>query len=344
MARIFSNSPYSGASPSGQGSGDKNTPVVPPPPPTSVEVSVRTMKSDLEHMGRSLEEALRSIGTPGLASATGGAPPLPSILGGPKAEKSTDLVKFALWGTVVAVGVAVFFFIGYFFLPLALEKKAGEATPGAATSTPAGLPAAEPTSTTPAPVFLGHRSFLRSSPDRTLDLKFGNPVNPAYYNIFLNDLSAVLAGSGEAKLVEVVLKTNDGQAMAWTQMLEFLGISAVEKDFWLNRFEQDFTLFAYRQNDIWYPGYVLKLKPGQNPLVLQSAILKIESDPNLKNFFLIPPGDARGDFRDFQISGQPVRIRNFSQPGSDLVYGWLYNQYLVISASQAGFREVMLRL
>lgn len=330
MVQIFSSSPYSGggAPPPKPGETDKDTPSVPPPPPASMQVDIRTMGSDLERMGRSLEEALQSIDSSGTSS----------ILGRPKPAMPANRPKFVLWGTVVATGVVVFFFIGYFLLPFffAAEETELPVEPAAISS---------PTSTTPVAVFLGHKSFLRRSADYSANLRFQSTVNPSYYSLYLNDLRATLGQPpGEGDFTEIALEKDDDQALAWVQMLGLLGMSAVEEDFWLNRFEQDFTFFAYSQAGAWHLGYILKLKPGQSPLILQPAVLKIESDPNLKNFFLDAPGDAQGDFRDSQISGQPVRIQNWSSFGSAFVYGWLYNQYLVVSTSEGGFREAMLRL
>lgn len=316
---------------------------VPPPPPTPIEVSVRTMESDLEYMGRSLEEASQSASAaPAQVQERQVSSSLASILSEPEPETSRNRANLFIWGIVVAVGVIVFFFTGYFFLPLILEEKSAEQTPPAA-SAPADLSATKPAPVSP--VFLGHQSFLRSSPDETFDLQFSGQANPAYYNLYLSDLSAILSqAKNGSKFVEVKLTRSDGQAFAWTQILALLGVSAVKKNFWLDRFEQDFTFFAYREGGVWYPGYIIKLKTGQSPLILQPAVLKIESDANLKNFFLTPPGEAQDNFRDAQISGQPVRLQDWSEFDSALVYGWLYNQYLVISASEVGYREAMLRL
>lgn len=307
---------------------------VPPPPPTSMEVSVRTMATDLENMGKSLEEALREMTT--AAPMGQAAQPLVGVFGAPAAQPAGDKIKLALWGLVVIVGVMVFFFAGYFFLPLIFKEPPPEE---AAPAAPAAVNELSP----PTPVFLGHRSFLRKPPAATLKFEFSRPLTPAYYNLYRGAVGDILAAAEGKDLVEIVLQKGDGQAVAWTQMLALFGIGAIDGDFWNSRLERDFTFLAWRENNAWRPVYVLKLNPGQNPLVLQSILAKMETDPNLKNFFLDPPGGSGDTFRDYQVIGQPVRLKSWEN-GEVLLYGWLYSQYLVISTSEAGFRETMLRL
>lgn len=328
---IFTGSPYSGSSggkaaePPRKESGG-GPPAVPPPPPPSLEISVRTLASDLERMGRGAEE-------------TAAAAPLPRILDGGEPARA-DRSKYFVWAAVVIVGVIVFFFLGYFFLPLVFKEAAEEKAPP-----PAGpAPSAEEPAAAPPPTFLGHRSFLRSPADETLKFKFESPMTPAYYSIYLSNLNGVLAGAGkDTGLAEIVLERPDGEPAAWTQFLGLLDMDAPDMDFWLNRFERDFTMLARRESGAWRLAYVLKLKPGQSPLLLQTNLSRMETGANYKKFFLNSPGDAQGGFRDAQISGQPVRIQNFSQAGSALVYGFT-DDYLIISTSEAGFREAMLRL
>lgn len=334
MAAIFSGSPYSGSGDGGRKEPPKTEDgvrAVPPPPPSSLQISIRTMASDLERMGRSLEET----------SPVAPAAPLPRILGG--GAPPPDRSKFFLWAAVIAAGALVFFFVGYFFLPLIFEEEMkGQSSPAATAVSPS---APQPTSSPPAPIFIGHRSFLRTPADQTLDLRFGKPLTPAYHGIYLNDLNAALTVSGsESNFVEVNLARDDGQALAWTQFLGLLGIVLPDADFWTDRFEANFTFFGNRENGVWHAGYILKLKPDQSPLFLQASLLRMESNPNLNRFFLNSPGEAQGGFRDAQISGQPARALSFTQPGSVFLYGWAGNDYLVIATSEAGFRQAMLRL
>lgn len=342
MSEILNDSQpkYGVNTPSGDKDLNKEKVVVPPPAP--IEISVRTMESDLENMGRSLEEALRSMSSVAQNQSQETAPSLPSILNGENQSASKNWTKLTIWGVVAAAGIIALFFMGYFFLPFIFGEKPKESSPEAAINPPsANLPVKE----TDSAVFLEHRSFLRNPGDKELKLEFKNSTSPSYYNLYLENLKKVLYTAGtESRFVEIVLVQNENQNISWTQMLELLGISAIEESFWSNRFEQDFTFFANLQNGIWYPGFILKLKFGQSPLALQSTVSKIESDVNLKNFFLDSPGDAQDGFRDFQISGQPVRMQSWSKSDAAFVYGWLYNQYLVISTSEGGFREAMLRL
>jgi hypothetical protein len=116
------------------------------------------------------------------------------------------------------------------------------------------------------------------------------------------------------------------------------------KAFFEERFENDVTMFAYRDNLGIWPGYILKLKEGQTPLGLTALVQQIEKDPALlAPLYATSTGALAGTFRDTQIAGQPVRRVSFAQ-NAVFIYGWFYNQYLVLGTSDEGVKQAVQRL
>ncbi|MDP2741171.1 MAG: hypothetical protein Q8O66_00570, partial [bacterium] len=128
-----------------------------------------------------------------------------------------------------------------------------------------------------------------------------------------------------------------------------------ETDFLNNNFEKDFKVFLYKDKNIFWPGYILQIKTGESRIFLQAlAQPKIENaSSSWNNLFLEPAGTPGAQFRDEMLSGQPIRILNFSnlpaeasaQAGSSSViaYGWFHEKYLVISTSIEGLKQAVLR-
>ncbi|MDO8301960.1 MAG: hypothetical protein Q7T18_01845, partial [Sedimentisphaerales bacterium] len=107
----------------------------------------------------------------------------------------------------------------------------------------------------------------------------------------------------------------------------------------------DFTAFVYGDKDGFWPGYILKLKAGESPLLLASGVVKIETDTALiYSFFAQAPGIASPAFRDAQLSGNPVRELTFTQKPSAFIYGWVKSQYLIIGTSEEAVKSAISRL
>ncbi|MEK7212117.1 MAG: hypothetical protein AAB686_00375 [Patescibacteria group bacterium] len=323
MVEIFSQSPFVRNS---QVPEEKlalgDAPAVPPPPPSSLEVIIRTMESDVAEMGKTG----RLTRTPTLIAAT---PPSP--------EKRS---LFWIWFLTGVLGTAVLFFGGYFLLPFVLNII--EQTPPVAPPTaPPTVLVPAPTSTTP--VFLGHQSFFRQMADDVININPGVTSEPRTTD---QQIKLQLPNINiNSKLIEVVIYTAEGQALAWTDFLRAKGFTVPDADFWRGRLEQDFTYFMERDaTGAFASGYVLKLQAGQSPLIIQPSLLQMEKDTALANLFLNPPGESSGDFADAQISGQPVRVKNFKNKNAALVYGFAFNKYLIIATSQSGYRLALSRL
>src|SRR3989338_10840682 len=106
----FSQSPFAEPNPPDERPGDGSDPSVPPPPPSSIEVSIRTMESDIAEMGRTGRI---------VAPVSPEAPPLPV-----PAPPTDGNSSFWVWAVVAASGVAVLFLIGYFLLPMFFPRRA----------------------------------------------------------------------------------------------------------------------------------------------------------------------------------------------------------------------------
>ncbi len=262
----------------------------------------------------------------------------------PAAEggEGTNWKVVGLWMLVAAVGAGVLFGAGYYLLPLIFPaaNPATTATPTTARQTP---PQALPTSTTSEPISFTHQSFLRSPAASSRDLSLqDDPVTGETYGQRLQTLLQNTATS--SALTEINLVTSAGQPASWNQLLDFLGIQAPPPDFWRDKFEPDFTMLAWKDENGSWPVYVLKLKSGGSPLLLQSSVLKLETaGMPLAGLFAFPPGTG-GSFEDAQLNGQPARISVYSQPAARLVYGWAYNQYLLIGTSEGGWKAALRQL
>ncbi|MEK7508120.1 MAG: hypothetical protein AAB602_03505 [Patescibacteria group bacterium] len=153
--------------------------------------------------------------------------------------------------------------------------------------------------------------------------------------------SALSKATLTAKFVEMEARGDGEKSMGLTDVFSAAGTLVLDEEFFTKHFDSDITIFAYREGGDFWPGYVLALNSDENWLFLKSEIEKLEVSQNVMNFFLNPP-EERGAFNDGEISGQPVRIANFSS-GLQFVYGWARG-YLILSTSRAGFSEAVGRL
>lgn len=310
------------------------------PPPTSVpeapkEVIIRTMASDLEMMAK-------SGGT--FAVQKPAAQPAPIPVQTPAPADETKLIKIAVFGGVGILAIGILVLAGYYITPFIFPPK----TVPAPTPT---LPTAQPTTnlpstpSLPSPVF-SHQSFLRIPADQIIQFTL-RPVSAATeLQTFSQQISEALSGAEpNAVFFEIENKDADGKPLAWTKFLSFANIKLLTPEFFLKNFNQDFTAFIYKDKNGAWPGYILELTGGKNPLFFQSEISKLESDSAAINaFYLNPPGASSADFQDSQLVGEPIRTLSFEQNGAVFVYGWFHSKYLVISTSLIGLKEAVKRL
>ncbi|MDO8584517.1 MAG: hypothetical protein Q7R85_00120 [bacterium] len=100
----------------------------------------------------------------------------------------------------------------------------------------------------------------------------------------------------------------------------------------------DFSGFAYFDNNGHWPGYVAALKPSAIPSDAQTTFARLES-ANLAPFYIEDPG-AKGEFKAGQVNGVPTRYATFTKPGASFNYG-IFGNYLIISTSFNGLKAIL---
>ncbi len=266
-----------------------------------------------------------------------------SVAGVPAVSASTAEAKrperppkskiFAL-AILASVGAAGLFLASYYFLyPLLASWSA----PRKAVVPPApfsNVPAVK------APDFQ-HRSFFR----QPVDGSFVRKIGPSGQNLQLYDqqLKTFLTGLGSAStFFEILPQHNGSQPLAAADFFSSINAGVLESNFIVSNFNPDLTVFVYREKDKLWPGYVLQLTSNQNTLLFRSDVMKIESaSSSWPGLFFESPGVPGGRFQDALVSGQPVRVLNFSNLGSVLAYGWFFKKYLIISTSLEGLKQAL---
>lgn len=297
-----------------------------------VEVSVRTMASDLASLGE-----------------TGGGPPRPvniavpslnqgenSAVRGPAAAQEEDFgssskKKFFIWGLAGMLGAAVLFLGGYYFLPLFSSNNPNPSS---------AIVRATSTIASSAPAF-AHHSFFSQPVDGALVL--GAAASTEGLEAYRARVNGVIAGisSSTPAFFDASLQNTKGEPLSAANFLDSIGANIWSSKFISLNFNADFTFFLYKdKNGVW-PGYAFQLGQNKSPILLQQDLRKIESAPNLKNLFLNDPGFLASAFQDGLASGQPVRMANFSDKKSVLVYGWFFNKYLIVSTSLGGLTQAL---
>lgn len=105
----------------------KSTETVPVVPPSTAEVSIRTMQSDVELMGKSggmpaaqvsrVAVAPDNVQTGPLGVAVPGQTPMPTM-----EKPEARWIKPLIWAAVILAGAAILLVIGYYVSPLLLKK------------------------------------------------------------------------------------------------------------------------------------------------------------------------------------------------------------------------------
>ncbi len=322
---------------------------VPAPPSADsslTEVAVRTMSSDLAKLGQTggstpqgdVVSIRFTRGDKGALSASVIEGPASAVAIAASAVGSKS--KLIMWGGIGVAGLFILFLIGYFVLPAIFSGNGGD--DDQANGTPQGgqLPGGGTKD-----VFLGHQSFFRIAADETVqgDIERLSPsVDASFYELVTN---AVTPAASETSLLEVEAIGAGGNAMPWVEFLRRRGANVLSPEFFNEKFEQDFVLFLYRDTSGWRPGYILRLRKGEQAATLRNAVRALENDPlALSRLFAEPPGRIAGTFGDQQVAGQPVRVLSFSAPDTAFVYGWFFNEYLVIGTSLDSVKKAVSRL
>jgi hypothetical protein len=323
MSDIFTHSPFaepSNTAPAAPDPGD--TPLVPPPPKESMEVTIRTMSSDLELMVKG------GVPTP---------PPVTVVSLSPGATSSTPLFKIAGWTMAIILGAGAVFSAGYFILPFLVPAPAEKTDEAPVKTAPANATTSEVQ--TPPVQTIVHASFFGKEPSERIVLDIPAGEGRAEYE---KALAAVLfQAKASSTFIEAEVRL-DGKGVSWTEFVRRVGITLPAPDFWSSRMEDDFTMFIYREGRNFSAGYVLKRKQSQSALLVKNALRGLEDERGLlAQFFITDPKAIKGDFTDIQIGGQPFREVSFEAPSAVFVYGWIYNNYLLISTSEGGFKQAL---
>ncbi|OGY64000.1 MAG: hypothetical protein A3B92_04185 [Candidatus Harrisonbacteria bacterium RIFCSPHIGHO2_02_FULL_42_16] len=342
----------------------ESSPPFPPPPP---EITVRTMKSDMDALKQTgganpspkpfaLPELTEKIPSPKPYSPLP-PPPLPSVAT-PKMmptetektekfeqEKPTVTIaeegggwikKIAVWSGILLVAAGIGFF-GYFVL---FPKLFPTQSPPPPIVT---LPETTETSIATAP---------ETMPEETLPA-----VNPHQSFLFASDtiaqkdlikvdlLSLVGAFKEEAEknlpngsLSEIIFNNSNGQIPSSAVLSSLLPEFSAEKI--KDIFEDDFTAALYYDENGAWPLYIFKINFNSSIVEAQNEIRALETSKNLSNLFVESPGAATSDFKNGQANGTATRYKTFSQKSAALNYSWLDDK-LIISASYDGIKKVL---
>lgn len=309
-----------------------------PPPPS--DVSIRTMASDVESMalsGGSFPQAER-ISLPRSQSKV-------STTGDSGAGGLSRGSGSFLWTLLFLVGgVAILGALFYFVYPFLFGEKlgGGGGAPTPTSTVNGGLPPVSPRLTIPR---FEHRSSFRTSPNESRTLVVDESARSVSdlktYDQKLNDLLSSIEAT--SSLIEIGVRKNNDQHLALSEFFSLINSKVFDGEFLAKNFDHDFTFFVYKNRDGFWPGFVTKLRPDKSWVLLKLEISKMEKSPDLSSLFITDPGAPSGDFKDTLVINQPARSLKFGAPSANLIYGW-FHDYLVISTSEAGLKEVIRKL
>jgi hypothetical protein len=308
--------------PRGSGAGISN---IPPSP----EVRVRTLRSDLESMAQS------GGGQPRFQTVKLQLPVEPAGKPAGQEEKASPF-SIAIVIVIAAGIIAAVAFLAYRLFP--------SNSPSSNTNNYQPT-SAQPVEPAPASSFV-HHSFFKKPADQFLVLTVRSAAESAselqtYNQRFVELLSNA---NPTSSIIEIGAKGNNGSDLGVSEIFPLADIAVLETQFLLSHFSPDVTLFAYRDKNGFWPGYILSLQSSENWLFLKSEVAKLETSPKIANFFLSSPGSpASTGFKDDFINDQPARVLGFSAPGASFVYGW-FRGYLILSTSEDGLKEAFSRL
>ena len=317
-----------------------------PPIPSSPEIRVRTMESDIAAVGARGGEVI--TGTGGRVVAPQGE--MYSFAKGNPRELSNVLsprllIIIGVFAIVLLVGYLLYSFFYPFFA--GRDNPEGGAPPISSavpprTELPPLVPDLEPTATT-----ITHVSFFRLAPGESVELtaRTGPATSAENLQTFSQRFSA-LAGRMRESFGEVLVRGENGQ-LAAGDFFSRIDAALLPPDFLAENFNQDFTAFMYKDAKGAWPGYVLQLKKSATPvLVIPKINPAIESaaPEKIANLYLAPPAvPSSPAFKDVSIDEKPFRILSFGK-GIEFIYGWFNNSLLVLSTSRAGLEKAFFYL
>ena len=307
---------------------EESIPTIPAPPS---EVSIRTMASDIR--------AMVNVG--------GGKPEyqhIPIRKSGPQKPKA-PIVSASVIRTVglVVSGVALFALsvVAFYFLyPIVARQISLWRGGGVAVTPPPPTPVGPPIP--PPRQQFTHTSFLKVPADRAVAFPTVLEGNASGTRPYGEKLLPLLASYGPSTgIFEIIPQTGNGEPLSFAEFIQNAGAPIFDEQFLSTNFVPDFTMFSYRDQLGFWPGFILQLKKEKNPAYV--SISKIESGSGFEKLFLNAPGVPMGEFEDVVIGDHGYRRLLFSAPSAALYYGW-YKNYLVIATTELGFKFAISRL
>jgi hypothetical protein len=302
-------------------------------PTSPMDVNIRTMVSDIRSMGES---------GGGMPIGKSIAVEIKNDNGIQSANPPTKKPRLSLWIIVAIIGASVLFLASYYLIfPFisGLSNSGVSPVEEIENKTNTGLPSKT------AAVFLGHESFFVGRVDSLVVVKLPLSQVVSSINSYRSQIASLTTTPSDIEsFFEINIQSQDGRQLSFVEFTNAIGADIFNKDFLLDNFGQDFTTFVYKDSSGIWPGFVLKPNDNKPPLLLKSQITKIEKpNDSIQNIFITSPSSPL-TFRDGQIDSQPVRILEFSDKSSKLIYGWFLNKYLVISTSEDGLKEAIGKL
>ena len=234
------------------------------------------------------------------------------VITGVKHPKKIAAVVAGVVAFLALAGAVAYFFL----LPLFTGEE--EAEVPVVTPPPAETPEAG----------FQHQSFFTKAPDATEVTGLSVLTQAEFVAALGTDAADQTAGT----LKEVALTVNGSPANAedfLALMLPGNNLSAVLED--------DFTAFVYADSNGVWPGYVFKLKEGEDLVVAKERAVLLESSTNLPSFYLVSPGTpAAAGFKDGEAGTAVTRYLAYSNAGASFNYSWV-GDYLVLGTSYNGF-------
>ncbi len=306
-----------------------------PPMPSSPlppEITLRTMKSDLEQLKAG------ATPKPVLPTPPAGGPTPPLGLKAELGKPSLPAPKKGLSKILIIAGVVVFgiaiALLGYFVVfPMLFPAETPPAVTLPTTPTPpptSGLP------TLPElPAAQPHQSLLKIPADLQAPLLVSSPAGLP--QALLSEANNLPTGTGVIK--EVTLSDASGQISFSVALPVFLPEFSSSQ--LANFFEDDFTAVIYYDANGAWPIFIGQLKAGTDLSQAKTAMAQLENSSGLASLFLSSPGTpSAASFKNGQANNLTTRYLAFSKSGAALNYGWLSNK-LIISTSYNGLKKVL---
>lgn len=284
----------------------------------------RTMSSDVNSAPTFAPQGMEDKAEPVFSPNTTNQPSSGGML---EPEIHTGGGSHALWwmGGII-VGIIILALIGYFVVYPMLG--------GGSSETPTETPIDQNTVQNPPAV--QHQSVFSGEPSNTVEVAVGDQVDDAVLAALL------LREGGQAaadSVTEVVFVKSNSTGMAFSEFMSVLAPSSNDATVLSELFEDDFTLFLYRDNmGLIWPGYVGTLKANGDPNKLDSWFKALETG-QLKELFLVDPGTF-SPFRTGEAMGIPDRYAAGTTAGAS--FGYLANENkILISTSFNGMKEAI---